>query len=117
MDPCPRRHHHGAGRPVARKRAGRALPLPSVIAPRGAVGQRVRGRRPDAAVNGDLQGQGVVVARGLTEGAGGQGEPGGVSELQADVTTWDAALELVRGPLGDQVGADRLLAAGAGSDP
>jgi hypothetical protein len=26
MDPCPRRHH-GAGRSVARKRAGRALPL------------------------------------------------------------------------------------------
>jgi hypothetical protein len=44
-------------------------------------------QRPDASVDWDLQGERVVVAVGLTEGAGRRFESLQVGELQADVAT------------------------------
>jgi hypothetical protein len=58
--------------------------------------------RLDGTVARDLQREGGVVAHRLPEDAGGRLEPVRVGELEADVAAGDAALELVRGALGDQ---------------
>jgi hypothetical protein len=61
-----------------------------------------RPQRLDAAVAGDLEGERLVVAHRLPEHAGGRLQPVRVGEPEADVAAGDAALELVRGALGDQ---------------
>ena len=59
-------------------------------------------QRADAAVAGHLEGEFLVVAVGLAEGAGGEVEFGGVGEAQADVPAGDQALQFGRGALGDE---------------
>jgi hypothetical protein len=75
-------------------------PMSTATAVRTAAPQRL-----DAAVAWDLQGERLVVAHRLTEHAGCRLEAVRVGELQADVAAGDAALELVRGALGDQAAA------------
>jgi hypothetical protein len=75
-------------------------------------------QRLDTAVRGDLQCQGIVIARHLAEDAGGCRQPGGVRELEPDVAAGNETLELVRGSFGNQSpmrGDPRLVVVASGA--
>ena len=59
-------------------------------------------KRADITISGKLERQSVIVRRPSGEKSGGGLEVPGVAEIERDVTTRDAALQFVRGALGDQ---------------